>query len=114
MLPCGLFLWRAHAQSVFNDSIIIESEACKTRNSHDQIDMYLRMAISAERDQIFWYILARMTAEVLVVNLEVLRGSAHLTAPPIALKDLPAEPRIRTFIKSDSGSLLPALDHDTL
>ena len=58
------------------------------RKSQSQIDVDLRMAMSAECDQVFVGVVAGLTAELLMVNLEVFRGSASLTAPAIALKNL--------------------------
>ena len=43
------------------------------------------MAVSAERDQIRFLIRALLTAELLVVNLQVLARAADLTLPPVPL-----------------------------
>ncbi len=46
------------------------------------------MAFSAERDQIFFQIVAQMASEFLVVNLQIRHRAARLASPSIAMQHL--------------------------
>lgn len=50
--------------------------------------MYLSMALSTERDQIIFGIVAQLTAPLSMVGLEIGWTSAVLAPPPITLKHL--------------------------
>lgn len=46
--------------------------------------VFRRMAPVAQRDQVFFRVLARVAAELLVVNFQVRPGAADLAAPAVA------------------------------
>ena len=50
--------------------------------------MHVRVAISAQRDQVLFHVATRVASEVLVMHLEMYHGAAHLAAPVVAFKHL--------------------------
>jgi len=64
------------------------------------------VAFPTKRDQVGFEVLSKCTAPSQVVNIEILKTPAYLTAPVIALQDLVAQPRIRDGRYSVSRSLL--------
>jgi hypothetical protein len=56
--------------------------------------VYELVAVSTKRDQIGLVVVAKRTAPLDVVNVEILRASTCLAAPTIALQDFLSQPRI--------------------
>jgi len=66
--------------------------------------MNLLMAADAEGNQVLTGVVAQLTAEAKVVNLEMLRGATILAPPAIALEYLRAKSTISGRFEPQSGS----------
>jgi hypothetical protein len=69
------------------------------------------MAICAERDEIFFRILSRVTAKSLVVYFQVGPGSAELAAPAVAAQHSLTEVFIVASPESDRNIFLQEFTH---
>ena len=72
------------------------------------------MAVRAQRDQIAFGVLAGAAAEPDVVNFELRRAPADLTAPPIALEYLLTQDAIGLRIEADPRTLRQSPAHEAL
>jgi hypothetical protein len=57
------------------------------------------VAISTECDEILFAVVTQATSELDVMDLKIIRGSAHLTSPSIPLEDFFAEQTVIVRIK---------------
>jgi len=57
--------------------------------------MYVTVAISAERDQIFVSVVTQSASRANVVDLKMIRAAARLASPAVALQHFAAEFAIR-------------------
>ncbi len=64
------------------------------------IAMQFGVACRAQRDQVFFRVGSRMTAELDVVHLKIRHHTTRLTTPAIATQDLLAQTLIRQGIQS--------------
>ena len=72
------------------------------------------VAISAERDQIFLYVVTQQASRAHVVNLETIGSTATLASPTVALQHFGAEFAIRIRIQPKSLSPWLEIIHWTL
>jgi len=66
--------------------------------------MDVTVAISAERDQIFVYVVTQQASRAYVVDLKTIGGPARLTAPAVTLQYFGAEFAIRIWVQTKSRS----------
>ena len=71
------------------------------------------MAISAERDQIFVYIVTQQASSANVVNLETIGSAAVLASPAVTLQHFGAEFAIGIWVQPKSRSPSSELTHRT-
>ena len=69
------------------------------------------MAIRAQRDEILFFIFARVTAKFLMMYFEISPGAAELAPPAVAAQHAFAQVFIITISKSDRHLLLQKLIH---
>jgi len=67
--------------------------------------MYARVAFCAQRDQILFLIPTGLAPEVLVVQLEMYHGAAHLAAPVVALQHLSMQFTVLFWIQPEARFL---------
>jgi hypothetical protein len=60
--------------------------------------MYVTVAISAERDQIFVSVVTQSASRANVVDLKMIRAAARLASPAVALQDFGVEFAIRIWV----------------
>ena len=65
--------------------------------------MCIGVASVAKCNQVVFAIAARLTAELLVVNLEICHSSAALTSPPISAQDLFMQASVSRKIEPEGG-----------
>ncbi len=65
--------------------------------------MQSTVTLIAECYQILFFVVARSAAEMKVVDLQILHGSAELTAPVVSLQDSAMKLAVTFWIEHDSG-----------
>ncbi len=68
-------------------------------------EMNVGVAEGAEGDQVFFGVVARVAAKLLVMNLQVRHRAAGLTPPAIAAKHLVAELFVRIEVQPQAWEL---------
>jgi len=65
-----------------------------TRAFAPSATVYRGVARPAESDQIFWYVFAGATPELLMMNFEITHAAAGLTFPAVSLQYPVAQPSV--------------------
>ncbi len=76
--------------------------------------MHTRVTVSAQGDQILFYIGSRMTSELDVMYVQLFHAAADLASPPVTFQHLPMQFTVAGRIQSDSRAFSADLLHEAV